>query len=715
MERPRRRWLRSLVIVAGAAVVVGLLYTAFVHGLLRATRGQWIAPIDDSYIHLQYAQAIADGRGLAYQLGDGYSGGATSPLWVLLLALFANALPSALLVPVLFALGAVCFGLAAAAIAAAAVSAREGGPLRSISVAAPAIGFLAGQGFLSWAAFSGMETMMFAALVLAALAALVRWRRALVAEGSEARLDGERDALSAPLAGGGTGTSSPRAAAPPPRSLLVVCALLPLARPDGVLVALAVVALVLWRGRLGKRALLSAFAVLAPAALALCAHRYAYGRWATAGLEMKAASYLPYVDGAAARQRTFEAALAAARRLFAGGRGFLPMWLSASFAALGLLALVRELRERRLGAAAVAWPLLLAFVWSGATVAVPQFRQDRYFVPALVVLALLGALGAGELGRLVAALLRRWRALGTRRPRLAMAIPLVLDLAIATAALVALWPTVRFWQRAFAGDAVAILRKQVAAARWLLENTPPDASVLVCDAGALALLSQRRVFDIVGLTARHGGNAYLSGAGSRFEEMEAAGPARWPTHAALYSWCGWPGASMQTLSTHADLVVSRFVEPGLGSAEAPLRPDLARRDLLDRLDLAELASERAHGFREADGGARERNVIGRHRFAGRPVVDGGRVVITSARFSLTDPGELTAGRALIVRTEPGATGSLIIAGVRHSLAGRSDDTGGFSELLFPVPDRAHGEIEVTVEAAAGAPLPLYSVWLLGAP
>lgn len=48
-------------------------------------------------------------------------------------------------------------------------------------------------------------------------------------------------------------------------------------------------------------------------------------------------------------------------------------------------------------------------------------------------------------------------------------------------------------------------------------------------------------------------------------------------------------------------------------------------------------------------------------------------------------------------------------------AGRSDDTGGFSELLFPVPDRAHGEIEVTVEAAAGAPLPLYSVWLLGAP
>lgn len=682
---------RGLVVIACAALVAILLHVSFCRSLLRSTRGEWIAPIDDTYIHLQYAGALADGRGLQYQPGDGYSGGATSPLWVALLAPGAALLSPAQRVAVSIGLGACFLGLALLALGLAASAARSrslpdelddaGLPpiaarlLGAPTAAAPALAFFAGQGFLIWAALSGMETMLFAALLLAALALVARWSRRFAVEPH------------------------------PPASLLVVCALLPLARPDGVMVSGLVVALILWRGRLGRRALLTAAAILAPAALALVAHRLAYGRFATAGLEMKAASYLPYLSGDEARALTAKAAWTAVRRLFGGAPGFPPAWISLGFVALGLLALARELRDRRVGAAALAWPLLLLFLWSGASVAVPQFRQDRYFVPAIATLALLGALGAAELGALAAHLRGRWA------PRLA---PVAIDLALVAAALIALSPTGRFWQRSFASDAVAIQRKQVSAARWLAENTPPDARVLVCDAGALALLSHRRVFDIVGLAAHHAGNSYLSGAGSRFEEMERAGPARWPTHAALYSWCGWPGVSTETLSTHADLVVSRFVDPGLGSAESPLRPELARRDLLDRLDLADLASERDHRWRERDGGSRDRNVIGRHTFEGRPVADGGRVLTTSATFTLVDPNSVTAGRALVLRTSPGAQGTVQIGGSRRPIAasGAGDD---FVELLFPIPDQARGAIDVTLEAAAGAPLPLYSIWLLGAP
>ena len=680
---------RGLIVLGCAALIAVALHVAFCRGLLRATRGQWIAPIDDTYIHLQYASALAEGRGLQYQPGDGYSGGATSPLWVALLAPAAATLSPAHQVAASFGLGAIFLGLALFTLGLAADGARRrdgpAGPVDPLpTAAAPALAFFAGQGFLSWVALSGMETMMFAALLLAALALVAHWIRQLA-----------RNA----------------AAMAPPSSLLVVCALLPLARPDGVLVSGLVVALILWRGRLGRRALLSAAAVIAPAVIALVAHRLAYGRFATAGLEMKAASYLPYLDGGEARALTLKATWRAVRHLFGGGPGFPPMALSIAFAALGLFALGRELRARRAGAAALAWPLLLLFLWSGASVAVPQFRQDRYFVPAIATLALLGALGAAELGAQLSPRLGL-------RGRLAALAPILLDGALVLAALIALVPSLRFWQRSYAADAVAIQRKQVSAARWIAERTPPDASVLVCDAGALAFLSHRRVFDIVGLAAHHAGNSYLSGAGSRFEEMERAGPSRWPTHAALYSWCGWPGVSMETLSTHADLVVSRFIDPGLGSAESPLRPELARRDLLDRLDLADLASERAHQWRERGGGSRDRNVIGRHTFEGRPVADGGRVVATSASFTLVDPGTLTAGRALALRTAPGAQGSLLIGGSRRPIAAPADGEGegdSFVELLFPIPDQSRGDISITVEASPGAPLPLYSVWLLGAP
>jgi hypothetical protein len=699
---------RGLLVLACAALIAVALHVGFCRGLLRATRGQWIAPIDDTYIHLQYASALAEGRGLQYQPGDGYSGGATSPLWVALLAPAAATLSPAHQVAASFGLGAFFFGLALLALGLAAEGARrregpEGDPAddaapaastrrrRSIAAhlaglptaAAPALAFFAGQGFLSWAALSGMETMMFAALLLAALALVARWSRQLARHG---------------------------AAAPPPSSLLAVCALLPLARPDGVLVSGLVVALILWRGRLGRRALLSAAAVTAPAVIALVAHHLAYGRFATAGLEMKAASYLPYLEAGEARALTAKAAWRAVRHLFGGAPGFPPVALSIALAALGLVALSRELRERRVGAAALAWPLLLLLLWSGASVAVPQFRQDRYFVPAIAALALLGALGAAELGAQLSRLGGRFAALA----------PLALDVVLVIAALIALSPSLRFWQRSYAADAVAIQRKQVSAAHWIAERTPPDASVLVCDAGALAFLSHRRVFDIVGLAAHHAGNSYLSGAGSRFEEMERAGPSRWPTHAALYSWCGWPGVSMETLSTHADLVVSRFIDPGLGSAESPLRPDLARRDLLDRIDLADLASEQAHHWRERGGGSRDRNVIGRQPFEGRPVADGGRVIVTSATFTLVDPGTLTAGRALALRTAPGAQGSLLIGGSRRPIAapgnGEANGDGkgdAFVELLFPIPDQSRGDISITVEASPGAPLPLYSVWLLG--
>ena len=63
--------------LGGAAVAIVYLRTL--------TDG--IPPLDDTYIHLQYARLLADGYPFHYVAGEGYTTGATSPAYVALLAL----------------------------------------------------------------------------------------------------------------------------------------------------------------------------------------------------------------------------------------------------------------------------------------------------------------------------------------------------------------------------------------------------------------------------------------------------------------------------------------------------------------------------------------------------------------------------------------------------------------------------------------------------
>src|SRR5262249_13773441 len=50
--------------------------------------GHSAAPLDDAYIHFQYARAIAEGHPLRFQAGEPISSGATSLLWPAILAPF---------------------------------------------------------------------------------------------------------------------------------------------------------------------------------------------------------------------------------------------------------------------------------------------------------------------------------------------------------------------------------------------------------------------------------------------------------------------------------------------------------------------------------------------------------------------------------------------------------------------------------------------------
>ena len=70
-----------LLVVASS--IVSVLY-AWV--LLHYTGGEWILPLDDTYIYLQYARNLAHGHFMQFNAGDPPTSGATSFLYPILLA-----------------------------------------------------------------------------------------------------------------------------------------------------------------------------------------------------------------------------------------------------------------------------------------------------------------------------------------------------------------------------------------------------------------------------------------------------------------------------------------------------------------------------------------------------------------------------------------------------------------------------------------------------
>jgi hypothetical protein len=118
-------------------------------------------PLDDPWIHFQFARNLAEGRGFAYNPGVPVAG-STAPLWTVLLAAAFALFGSH---PVL---------AKAMGIAAALVTALLTRRLASAWTGNPALGLLAGiltalAAPLVWGALSGMEVALAALLVTAAL------------------------------------------------------------------------------------------------------------------------------------------------------------------------------------------------------------------------------------------------------------------------------------------------------------------------------------------------------------------------------------------------------------------------------------------------------------------------------------------------------------------------------------------------------------------
>ncbi len=622
---------RSLfLLLAGVLTLwVGGLFFASMHQQIGETQNlplaranDWSAPLDDVFIHFDFARAIARGHPFEWSEGNGYSSGGTSALYPFTLALgywigFRDLHGSHTIV--LWAGIVACVSVLGFLLAARA--AFRDLPRWTSYLVPPA---LLGVGVLDWSYFSGMEVAFFLAV----------WGGAFLLYDNLVR---------------GLGSQSPRLGA---LGLGGVGALLVLTRPEALAIMFVFgvfVAVSSAKVQRRSEALLLAGAVVAPALLVTLAfavtNRIFTGDFTAAGALVKLEMYHPHLD----RQQVFDAWVFHSKyqllRVAEYHLGEVKPWLPRPVFgwipfALALFALIPRETRRAAGlliACAVTWVLVVAL--NGQV----RWQNERYTMPALAWILLAAALGAGAL------LSRRW-ALGRRG-----IYTRVLSCGVAVAAMVVFAVTQRprfrdqVW---FFGRASRNIRDQhVRVGRLLRGMQPPVRRVLVGDAGAIPYAANVPALDIIGLGGQRGlpfARATRQGVGAAVELIERMAPEDRPDLMAIYpSWWGpfplWFGVELAAVPVSGNVICGGpekvIYRADWSALERTSIPDtiLPGERVVDDVDFADLVSERqheleTHGFLGFIEMKRFPHIVDRSR----EVFDAGRVIAPggTAEFAL---------------------------------------------------------------------------------
>ena len=469
--------------------------------ILYSTGGQIAAPLDDTYIHLQYARQLAAGHFFAFNTEDGYSSGATSFLYVLVLGLFAR-------------LGAqgdgllwAAHGLNVALFAASAwLSYRLGWLVRNRAVAWLSAALFLLAAHLVWGFATAMETGLTCALVLLNL-----W---LLGEAGWA----------------------PRGAAAPGRgrSLALAVALTALAwvRPEGLALVWLAALVGAWRAA-------GAPARRAPHARAAAGRRRARPDCRSCSTGPSPAAPRPTPRSPRARlyqQPQFELLDFLRNWIGVYASYFTGVFTAAGatatfipFALLfvmlgGLPAAWREIGRRRPGL------FTLAAVWFLGGVLVSALLQPtlrgRYQMPFYGVFIFLTAVGLYDVVR----------ALIGPAPAAARRVRAALWAVGGFGAIMLAGNVIMLWT-ALGENTMDIYNQHVQMGRWIARNLPPDARLALNDIGAMKYYGDRYVYDLIGLGTNATAGTRQAGDGATFEWLRHLPPDRRPDYFIIHR--GW--------------------------------------------------------------------------------------------------------------------------------------------------------------------------------
>ena len=606
-------------------------------------------PLDDSYIHFQFARSFAQGQPFVYSPGAVPVAGATSLLWPLLLALpQCFGVQGTALIPWAWGLGFLGLGLLGYETARAA----EG-------ITSPRVAWLAGVLALvfsanTWFAASGMEVVPLGWLLMRCCRRAAEW------------LEGERARF---------------------WELPLLALLAPAMRPEGALGSALIAGALCFGG--GQRRAYAALCLAFPFVPSLV-YVWFTGHATQTTTLVKWLPFNPYLDVSALLASIFYNVQLFWSTLLDGqlwSAAFVPE--HAKFVTwLALPALVFAGQAR--GRGARSW-LLVAL---GLGILLPTtydsflWNRLRYLWPfagpwlvGLVALADQIADFTGALWARLSAL----RYLSSAAIGLCMAqkFPFALsDLAL---------------------SAHAISAQHVELGEWAKRALPAEARIGVNDTGAIAYFSGHQVFDIVGLTTTGEARYWSAGAGSRFEHYERLPRSVLPTVFIVYPpWFALPdlfGPCLTERTVHATIlggatmVACQADYSRLGSGERPSLIQFWPLTARDTLDVADLDSEAVHHYAllpatQAD------NVL----LSNGVVLDGARLHRSRESFQL----DLAPNGRLVTRlgAEQPLTVSLSVGGrpMDSWTVGRPD----FEDHVLNLPaDLARGPTLVEISAASG--------------
>ncbi len=486
---PQGRAGQRIVAWLALCLIVGFAVTVYLSMSLAVSADPLLFPLDDSYIHFNYARQLAHGHPMVYSPGDPPTSGGTSLVYPALLALgylvgFEG-----------WALSYWALGLGAMSFLGSAWLVYEiarNTPLVPTDSESHTIALLlalayAVSGPLVWAALSGMETALFLFSVLLTLYALQN--------------DNFRMMIGAALMAVGL-------------------------RPEGSLIT--TVALLAWLAMhplpVGRPARFRLAMGLALPAVAMAVQPVI--NWAVTGSAsssgMQAKSHL--ANGSIPLSKRVETILEQWVRLWremlSGRNPEQGEYLSVLVVVMALLAFgwmlagawklrrVRSWREvaRQMSVPAVmlAWMIGLSAAVAVLDTAFWQFK--RYQLPIMALFFPAAAWGTALFGgRMVSRTGTRW---------VRWVVPAIIWVSSA-------WTLIAF-AGYYQGNVRVVRDQQVKMAQWVREHVPQETRLGVHDVGLLRYFAERPLYDVVGLTTPGPAASWRQGPGTIYEHMASS-------------------------------------------------------------------------------------------------------------------------------------------------------------------------------------------------
>jgi hypothetical protein len=745
LARARSLFLRldpALFALWAAACTIHSARVFYVY-MLKQTGGEWSAPLDDVFIHFDFARQTARGHPFEWTPGNGYSSGNTSVLYPFVLAAgyAAGFRELRLMVWAAIVAAVSVFGtllVARRLFVAGEPRHRPDAAARPLSYLLPPV--LLGVGALDWSLWSGMEVSLFLATWALALLAFFALDRATTPR------DRARRAWVLGLSGAVMILTRPEAVTT--IAVLGVAAVLPRWSRDGKGAHAAVLARVALPG------------VLVVVAQSI-ANRLFTGEWSANGALVKLAVNNPYLTPAEKLgDWSFNLHYGVLRNVeyhFADARGF-----GVILPALACAALASP-RSRR--AAAILWGQIVLWMLLVSLNGQVRWQNERYVMPAVAWLLVAAALGVASMVRrepratptflastiLFALVVQLW-GVATRPEGADAAMRIAWPLALAAGAAAAL--AMRAWparvlvaigalglayvhqeskmrdQKWFFGRASRNIRDQhVTTGRWLAASRVKR--VLVGDAGAILYAADVPGLDVIGLGGFHNypfARAGVNGLASTIELMEYVPPNDRPDVMAIYpSWWGilptWFGGEvLARIPAEGNVICGGYEDVVykadwhlLGTGEAP-REAPQGEAVRDAVDVADVLSEKRHAyvFPHPNGGWTEMKVLADPADAANDLLDGGRRIGAGReeRFVLRDLKPREPAH-LVVRSAPEAASHVrVLVGGREVARFELAATEGWVEPVVTIPADAITDEPLPVTLANDGPDDFldYHVW-----